>query len=102
MEQNERLAKLETSQIALREDVNFIKLQVSNHIPTSIRELSNKLDNVVVFVRGVEENFTTEVGGFEDKFAEKRVQDIVYGGLKYILIAVLGAILTAAGIGAFK
>lgn len=36
---NERIAVLET-------DMKAVKFQVSNHIPTSIRELDNKIDKI--------------------------------------------------------
>lgn len=36
--------KQEVSLAEMKKDIEFIKLQVSNHIPTTIREINSKLD----------------------------------------------------------
>jgi len=37
----------------IKEDVKFIKLQVSNHIPTQLKELDKRIDGMAVKLAGV-------------------------------------------------
>ena len=43
MSTDERIVKLESQQKDMRYDINEIKVQVSNHIPTSINECKNEI-----------------------------------------------------------
>lgn len=46
MEQNERIAKLEVKEKELRRDIEDIKEQVTNHIPTQIAAVQTVVDEL--------------------------------------------------------
>ena len=62
---------------SIKEDIEEIKIQVSNHIPTSIKELGDKMDKVC------EKN--------DEKYAAKWVEKIIV----WAVLLVLGIVITA-------
>ena len=48
-----QLASNTTNIKNIKDDVKFIKLQVSNHIPTQIKELDKRIDGMAIKLAGV-------------------------------------------------
>ena len=74
---NEKVATNTANIRAMKEDIEDIKIQVSNHIPTSIKELGDKIDKVC------EKS--------DEKYAAKWVEKLI----TYTVLTILTAVLVA-------